>query len=213
MTPPPIILDHVEGISIDPSFAPFANYQAFGSTYEGLKVLAYTVRELECRYIASDPHAEHVVLHMTKQVPSIIPCAFNWFSVTLVNYLRLVALVQLMNRNGWKAEALADPANRSEIKTHCTSYVKAVAPDVYAWRNKVAAHFAATDPFHDDNLGTLEHSIMSIVEFQYPYYHVGLGKWTTAGKTSQLPHWSLTKVYEDLRVRLWPEVNLPLGKQ
>jgi hypothetical protein len=213
MTRTKAILDHVDGIAIDPSNAPFANYQAFASSYEGLKTLAFTVRELERRYIANDPHAEHVVLHTLMRVPSIVPCAFNWFSVTLVNYLRLIALVQLMNSKGWKSASLADPGNRPEIKSYCTAYVKTVAPEVYAWRNKVAAHFAATDPFHDDNLGTLEHSIMSMVEFQYPYYHVGLGKWTSGNETSQLPHWALTKVYEDLRPRLWPEIQLPPGKQ
>ena len=213
MTPSPVTLDHIDEIILDPANAPFANYQAFGSSYEGLKTLAFTVRELERRYIASDPHAENVVFHGFMSVPSIVPCAFNWFSVTLVSYLRLIALVQLMNRRGWKSPALAEPENRTEIKKHCTSYAKAVAPDVYAWRNKVAAHFAATDPFHNDNLGTLEHSVMSMVEFQYPYYNVGLGKWTSGDKTSELPIWALTRVYEDLRPRLWPEIQLPLGKQ
>ncbi|MBA4264319.1 MAG: hypothetical protein C0453_04495 [Comamonadaceae bacterium] len=205
----PIILDHVQGIAIDPENAPFANYQAFASSYEGLKTLAFTVREIERRYVASDQHAEHVVLHMSSQVPNIVPCAFNWFSVTLVNYLRLIGLVQLMNANGWKSPALADPSNRSSIRSHCTAYVKSAVPEVYGWRNKVAAHFAATDPFHDDNLGTLEHSLMSMVTFQYPHYHVGLGKWVTGTEISQLPQWALTKVYEDLRTRYWPEVQLP----
>ncbi len=213
MTPSPVTLDHMDGIIIDPANAPFANYQAFGSSYEGLKTLAFTVRELERQYIASGPHAEHVVFHAFMRVPGIVPCAFNWFSVTLVNYLRLVALVQLMNAKGWKSPSLTDPTNRSEIKSHCTAYVKTVAPEVYAWRNKVAAHFAATDPFHGDNLGTLEQSVMSMVEFQYPYYHVGLGKWTSGNETSQLPNWALTKVYEELRPRFWPEVHLPAGKQ
>lgn len=190
----PIVLDHVQGIAIDPENAPFENYQAFESSYEGLRTLAFTVRELERRYVASDPYAEQVVLHMSARVPNIVPCAFNWFSVTLVNYLRLVGLVQLMNANSWKSPALADSANRSSIKSHCTAYVKAAIPEVYGWRNKVAAHFAATDPFHDDNLGTLEHSLMSMVAFQYPYYHVGLGKWSTGTETSQLPQWALTKV-------------------
>ena len=213
MTLPPIILDHQQGIALNPQSPPFGNYQAFKSSYEGLRTLAGTVREFERRYIASDPHAEHVVLHMSSGVPDLVPCAFNWFSVTLVNYLRLVALVQLMNDKKWKSPDLANPANRSAIRTHCTNYVRAAVPEVYMWRNKVAAHFAATDPFHDDNLGTLEQSIMSAVEFKYPYYHVGLGKWSTQGETSELPTWALTKVYEDLRSRYWPEVQLPPGKQ
>ena len=207
-----IVLDHQEGIALDPQNPPFGNYQAFKSSYEGLKTLAGTVRELERRYIASDPHAEHVVLHISSKVPDLVPCAFNWFSVTLVNYLRLVALAQLMSARNWKSPDLASSANRVDIRTHCTSYVRGAIPEVYLWRNKVAAHFAATDPFHDDNLGTLEQSIMSMVEFQYPYYHVALGKWSSQGETSELPTWALTKVYEDLRARYWPEVQLPPSK-
>ena len=85
MTPSPITLGHLDGITIDPANAPFANYQAFGSSYEGLKTLAFTVRDLERRFIAIAPHAEHVAFHTFMGVPSIVPCAFNWFSVTLVN--------------------------------------------------------------------------------------------------------------------------------
>lgn len=202
------MLDQVRSIALDPTNAPFGNYQAFRSSYAGLKILADSVRELERQYVASDPHAAHVVLHISSRVPDLVPCAFNWFSVTLVNYLRLVALVELMNVRGWKSAALRDPSNRSAIRAHCTGYVRDAIPEVYLWRNKVAAHFAATDPFHDDNLGTLEQSIMSVVEFKFPYYHVGLGKWNAAGQTSQLPTWALTKVYEDLRPRYWPELEL-----
>ncbi|MFC5519400.1 hypothetical protein [Polaromonas jejuensis] len=203
-----IVLDHERGIKLDPADPPFNNYQAFKSNYVGLKILADSVRELERQYVASDPHAAHVVLHMSSQVPDLVPCAFNWFSVTLVNYLRLVALVELMTTNGWKSASLSDPANRPAIKAHCIAFVKATIPEVHLWRNKVAAHFAATDPFHDDNLGTLEQSIMNPVTYKYPYYYVGLMQWHTAGETSQLPNWALTKTYEDLSSRFWPEFKL-----
>lgn len=204
----PIVLDHMNDITLDPSDPPFNNYQAFAANYEGLKILAASVRELEIQYAASDPHAAHVVLHMTSQVPALVPCAFNWFSVTLVNYLRLVGLVQLMNANDWKSSALVDPSNRSVINKHCTSFVKAAVPEIYLWRNKVAAHFAATDPFRDDNLGTLEQSIMNPVTYHFPHYYVGVMQWNTAGETSQLPSWALTKVYEELSTRFWSEIKL-----
>jgi hypothetical protein len=204
----PIVLDHVRGIALDRANPPFDNYQAFKSNYVGLKILADSVRELERAYIANDPHAAYVVLHMSSQVPDLVPCAFNWFSVTLVNYLRLVALVELMGANGWRSSALAEPANRSTIRSHCTEYVRTVVPDVHLWRNKVAAHFAATDPFDDDNLGTLEQSIMNPVTYKFPHYYVGLLQWNAAGETSELPTWALTKVYEDLGDRFWPEMRL-----
>ena len=203
-----IILDHQRGVSLDTADPPFNNYQAFKSNYIGLKILADSVRELERQYVINDPYAPHVVLHALADVPDLVPCAFNWFSVTLVNYLRLVALVELMTLNAWKSDALADPSNRQTIRSHCTDYVRTAVPDLFLWRNKVAAHFAATDPFREDNLGTLEQSIMNPVSYRYPHYYVGLLQWNTAGETSQLPSWALTKVYEDLSARFWPEMTL-----
>lgn len=208
MTQLPIVLDHQQGIELDPSDPPFNNYQAFHANYVGLKILADSVRELERQYLAHDPHAEHVVLHISSAVPPLVSCAFNWFATTLVNYLRLVALVELMAMNQWKSASLADPGNRQTIKSHCTNFVKGAVPEVYLWRNKVAAHFAATDPFHDDNLGTLEQSIMNPVTYRYPYYYVGMLQWNTQGQTSQLPEWALTRVYEGLSSRFWPEMIL-----
>lgn len=137
-----------------------------------------------------------------------MPCAFNWFSVTLVNYLRLVALVDLMAKNSWRSVALADPGNRSLIKKHCTDYVRGVVPEIYKWRNKVSAHFAATDPFSDDTLGTLEQSIMNPISYKYPYYFVGLLQWNTGGSASELPTWALTETYQGLAQRFWPDMTL-----
>lgn len=202
------VLDHSQGITLDTSNLPFNNYQAFKSNYVGLKILADTVRELELTYIANDPYAQYVAMHLNNNIPDIIPCAFNWFSVTLVNYLRLVALVDLMNTKGWKSDMLTDSSNQKIIRTHCKDYVHRAIPEIYLWRNKVAAHFAATDPFHNDNLGTLEQSIMNPVTYKYPYYHVGLVKWNTQGEISELPVWALTNAYENLSSRFWPEMQL-----
>lgn len=209
MANPHIVLDHDKGIILDTANPPFGNYHAFGQNHAGLKILADTVREAELKVIADDPYAKHVVLAaFSSSTPAVVPCAFSWFSVTLVNYLRLIALVDLMNKNGWTSSALADPANRAEIKKHCTDYVKLVVPEIYTWRNKVSAHFAATDPFRDDNLGTLEQSIMDTITYAYPYYHVGMLQWSTQGMSSELPTWALTETYQRLAPRFWPEMTL-----
>lgn len=204
----PIILDHVKNISLDPLNPPFNNYQAFEHHCFGLKVLADTVREYELKVIADDPHAAHVVFSMSSRISPIVPCSFNWFSVTIVNYFRLVALVDLMVKYNWKSIALTEPGNRKIIKAHCADYVQEAIPEIYKWRNKVAAHFAATDPFIDDTLGTLEQSIMNSVTYKYPYYYVGVLHWNTQGTTADLPTWSLTNTYEQLCQRFWPEMEL-----
>lgn len=209
MNNPRMILDHVDGIILDPANPPFDNYHAFGQTYIGLKILADAVREAELQVIADDPHAKHIVLSaFSSKVAPVVPCAFNWFSVTLVNYLRLVALVDLMAKSGWKSAALADPGNRSTIKKHCTEYVETVVPEIHKWRNKVSAHFAATDPFRDDTLGTLEQSIMNPITYRYPHYYVGMIKLNTQGSSSELPTWALTETYLRLAPRFWPDMKL-----
>ena len=203
------LLDHTKGIKLDHSNPPFNNYQAFEQNYIGLKVLADTVREEERKmYAAEPPGGKTVLLFSSRSISPIVGCAFNWFSVTLVNYLRLVALVDLMCSKGWKSDKLTDPKNRDEIKKWCGEFVKDAVPEIYLWRNKVSAHFAATDPFRDDNLGTLEQSIMDPVSYHSPYFYVGRLKWNTSGQQSQLPSWALTKTYEDLRDRFWPEMQL-----
>lgn len=206
MFPQPLILDHIQNVVFDPSNPPFNNAQALPSNYAGLNVLALTVREHEIDFLLQNPGIRRMTLG---GVPDVVSCSFNWFSVTLVNYLRLVGLVQLMNTNSWKSDALVDPKNRKEISSHCREYVKEAVPAVFTWRNKVAAHFAATDPFRDDNLGTLEQSVMNLVTYGVPYYCVGQMNWHSGGHAAELPKWALTKVYEDLAPRFWPQVTLP----
>lgn len=202
-----IVLDHVRSINLDPSDPPLDNYQAFEQNYAGLKILADSVREEELKMLTS-PYHDAILFTSSHAFSPIVSCSFNWFSVTLVNYLRLIALVELMNVRSWKSVALRDSANRIEINQWCTDFVKDAVPEIYLWRNKVSAHFAATYPFNADNLGTLEQSIMNPVSFVSPYFYVGFLKWNSSGEESQLPEWSLTKTYEELSTRFWPNMKL-----
>ena len=49
MNSPQVILDHVDGIVLDPTNPPFNNYHVFGQNYVGLKILADSVREAELK--------------------------------------------------------------------------------------------------------------------------------------------------------------------
>lgn len=202
-----IVLDHINNIVLDPANPPLNNYQAFQHNYSGLKILADSVREIELQRHAANPPGS-MTFHFGSSTPPIVPNAFAWYSVTLVNYLRLIALVELMITKSWTSQDIADPQNAPDVKKACTNFVKNAAPEIYTWRNKVSAHFALTDPFRDDNLGTLEHSIMDPVTYSSPYFYVGQTSWVTAGHQSQLPSWALTKNYEDLASRFWPEQTL-----
>ena len=203
------VLDHTSGIQIDPDNPPLKNMHALQDSIAGLYCLAGSVRQREREYYAADEYAENVSFSIGRwgapPAPEL-PCLFNWFSITLPNYLRLVGLVELMTKNNWRSDALAKPANHKTISRHCKKYVEDCIPEIYLWRNKVAAHFAATDPFKDDSLGTLEQSLMNSISFSNGYYRVGQFHWVTAGEKALLKQWSVTETFEQLSPRFWPEL-------
>lgn len=202
-----MLLDHLNGISIDRNTAPLANLHGLREAYFGLHFLANGVRQEEIKF-ASHPLIGKMTMFVGSEISPIVTCAFHWFSVTLVNYMRLIALVDMMMKNQWNSADLAKQSNHDAIKRTCKAYVEEAIPEILKWRNKVAAHFAATDPLRDDNLGTLEQSVMSPISFVSPYFHVGFLKWVTGIEESALPSWALTKTYEDLAPRFWPEMKL-----
>ena len=195
-----VILDHVDGISYDPDVFPMRNMHAIDFMPVGLFRLASMIKAEEARKLAANPN---VVFEAFCAMDPLIPCSFGWFAVSLVNHIRLIGFVDVMNKNGWGISDIS--LNRKTISSHCASYVSRVVPDIYTWRNKVAAHFAATDPFPMDNMGTLEQSLMNNVGFINGRICVNAGSWVIGGQQANLPCWSLTRIYEDLIPRFWPE--------
>lgn len=201
-----VTLDHIDNIILDISSPPIGNLHALNFIPQGLYLLGVTVKMEESRRVQRDGSAK--VTEMFGHIPPLIPCIFHWFSTSLVNYIRLVGLIDLLNKKNWKAEDLLKPQNKSTITNNCTEYVKKIVPEIHMWRNKVSAHFAAADPFSNDNLGTLEESIMNSIIYQTPRFKVGVAKWTTEGETSQLLPWSVTETYEKLSKRYWLKSKL-----
>lgn len=206
-----IVIDHIDNIKLNLLNPPIKNLQALNFMRYGLFQLAELVRAEEGKRVRRDGNSVKT-FEILGYIPLIIPCAFHWFSTSLVNYIRLVGLVDLMNQQGWKTEDLKSPANKEAIKKHCSSYVQKVIPNVYMWRNKVSAHFAPTDPFSNDNLGTLEIAVMNAIAYHTPYYKAEL-QWTTQGETSQLLPWALTEIYEQLSDRYWQDSKLAFDSQ
>ncbi|MHA2217495.1 MAG: hypothetical protein ACXACY_16280 [Candidatus Hodarchaeales archaeon] len=202
-----ITLDHIDNIFLDISTPPISNLHALNFMPQGLFSLAATVKVEEGKRVKRNGQ-DVKTFEMFGHIPPIIPCTFHWFSTSLVNYIRLIGLVDLLNNESWKSEDISNPENKQSIKSHCTNYVKKIIPDIYTWRNKVSAHFAATDPFSNDNLGTLEASVMNSIVYHTPYFKAGVAQWNTKGETSQLPKWSITETYENLSDRYWPESKL-----
>ena len=65
---------------------------------------------------------------------------FDWFAISLVSYLRVIKLMHLMEFNEWGVSDLRDRQVKKKLNAACVAYVKRVAPEVYQWRNKIAAH-------------------------------------------------------------------------
>jgi hypothetical protein len=205
---PIIVLDSAEGIKYDTESSALQNAHALSYLPVGLHRLAETVRRHENQ--VPNLFGGDVPDMMAFGFPNsqILSCFFAWFAVSLVNYLRLVALIKLLEDKEWRPEDLRNKANHASIKSHCTAYVRRVIPSIYRWRNKVAAHFAITDPFHDDSLGTLEVSLFEPITYNRPYFKVGTFSWRGGTDASERDPWALTETFETLAPRLWPDKKL-----
>lgn len=200
-----ICLDYVDNICFDEDNPPFRNYSAFYSLHSGIQKLASEIRELEISQ--NNDRAPIFSLDITGDYRNdLLVCYFDWFSISITNYVRLVGLFDLMVKENWKSKDLQ--TNEKDVRKYCSDYVQRIIPEIRLWRNKMSAHFAATDP-RNDNLGTIELTLFSFVTYVKPYYEVGGANWSTDGETSEFKRWSLTETYDNLTPRYWPMNKIP----
>jgi hypothetical protein len=203
-----LILDTVRGIEFDKSNPPLNNLHALGYLPKGIFTLANQIRKYEVGMEdGTDFPISGVTLAYGPSISNIemVACCFSWYSISLHNYLKLVGLVELVMQQRWSREDVANPENGKKIKLHCTNYVKDVIPEIHRWRNKIAAHFAITAPFPEDNQALLEFSAMNNIAYMSPYFYAGALQWGTKGGKTDLPKWSVTESIQTLTPRLWPQ--------
>lgn len=142
-----------------------------------------------------------------------VTCLFHWYGVSVCNYARLAGLLKGFSEKKISRQTIesCDKKDRDRIKKLCGQYTTDVLEleHVLVWRHKVFAHFAITDPYNDDNIATLDVSVMSPIGFDEGRFKVGLlslakADSTKASVSSSLPCWSLTQVHENLVKRYWP---------
>ena len=139
-----MILDHLDKIELSTEDAEqhFDARMALARLGEGLFWIYRTVGDLERRaQIASA--AENVRVAVSGGILDGLPtgllsCAFQWYAVSAWNDAQLV---------GWLATHNPEAAK---------DYMKKVMPRVSQFRNKVAAHFAITDPRRDNEVDLLQ---------------------------------------------------------
>lgn len=132
-----------------------------------------------------------VVNGIIKEIPTEwLSCAFQWYAVSLHNYVSLV---------GWLI---------SKDTRFVKDYTRKVLPIITEYRNKVAAHFAITDP-RGDNEADLIASIMTNIIYAHGYLRAGAMSEIVTDekgnevKVSNKTSWSLTKTHEKLIPRYW----------
>lgn len=221
------ILDHERDTRIDFQTCQIAHASAIESHLAGIHHAAQMIRAAEQEQIDSDPknaNSSYLMLDFQHFYP-LVYCAFNWFAISLINYLRLVALVDLSNCRKWSLE---DILQNSEITNdYCKQFAKQIAPNVHIWRDKVAAHPAASaprapksKPMQADNLGTLLQSYSCPFFYAQGYLEVGRDRYSILCNTLQISNiagsesarllpYSVTAVHEKLADRFWPGFNLP----
>ena len=119
----------------------------------------------------------------------LLSCAFQWYAVSACNYAKLV---------GWLATRETDSAKK---------YVKKVMPRLLNYRNKVAAHFAITDPLRD-NEADLAASVMTHIIYVRGRLCAAALTPTVKNNDQEITvsrdiSWSLSLAHERLVPRFW----------
>jgi hypothetical protein len=132
----------------------------------------------------------------TEDLPKpLLTCSFHWYAVSACQYVRTVGAIAYKQDN---------------TRPIPPKYVEAVIPDVLAFRDKVAAHFAWTSKHSQDNDAERLASIIPPLAFVEDSWHIGMmqvskskaGKLSTSGS---LKPWSISKVHLEMAKRYWPQ--------
>lgn len=204
------ILDLVAGIEIDYDTFPLHNLHALDYLPQGLYELAVTVRNKEIRevrqYLETVGGPIPSSISMPGRYGRLVASLFDWFAISLCNYLRLVALIDIVSRNHWSLDQIS--RNHKTVKRHCNAYVEDVVPEVRLWRDKVSAHPALTDP-RWDNLSMLQSSVADSFTLSAGRFVAGSLRFMVGEEEPPVLPWSVTEVYERLAPRFWNQAALP----
>ena len=206
MTEERCIVDHIDNTTVVADNH-INSLNVLRSYLIGMLNLAEFTRKQEITTITEHPDLACFADFDDKEL--FLGCLFDWFAISLTNYLRLVRFMTLSENHGWTQVDLTDARIQDTIRKECRAYIESVAPSVYQWRNKIAAHRAATDPLDADNLTTLVYSTMPTISWVRPYYTAaGLRFGMSNGGNLGLEAWALTETFESLAPRFWPEARL-----
>ena len=137
-----------------------------------------------------------------KQLPmGLVECVFHWYSVSAVNYVRLVARLL---------------AEYNRTRPSPNDYVRRVLPEVLTYRNKVGAHFARASVDSRDSHADRQISVFPSIGWMDGRLRAGglqlaMRKKGETSRSSAM-NWSLTETHLQLARRFWPTLLKGLGK-
>ncbi len=195
--PNPVIIDAVSNITVDRS--KFNNeMNKLEDIAIGIKILYETVKNLE-KHIQPGDFGAFFVLTPEQQ---IVPSIYHWFSISMINYVRLTGLIIAQDKGIITSEILESniKKDRDLIKEQCDEYVKSISEikAVLAYRHKVGAHLAITFPKKEDNFATLQASLMPDIQIYNQRFHTGQMMLGQGDCQSEMPKFSLTEVVEKI---------------
>ncbi len=195
------ILDYIDSIKVPGKVfeEPANEYWALICLHQGLEFLYQ--QAARCDQVVLKSLNPKIRVLMSGSCPelagvsqSLLTCAFHWYAVSACQYVRTVGAIA---RRYDKAQPLPK------------EYACKVIPEVVAFRDKVAAHFAWTTKNKEDNEAERDASIMpqlSFVDdsFFVSAFTIGVRQSGEASDSSAMKPWSISKVHQQLRLRYWP---------
>jgi hypothetical protein len=191
-----VVLDHLVPIELEEQAASRLHneFQVLNAWHDGLSFLYCQTRQME-KYATSRipfPGIRESEPPPKELVFNNISCCYQWYAVTLCNFVELVGAI------GWELDRSLPPPRL---------YIKEVVPAVLDFRNKIAAHIGrarrnAANPA--EQLASLLPP-SSLVNGRYT-----AGVWAISIRRSgnssvgKMQQWSLTETHERLSARYWP---------
>lgn len=213
-----ITLDAIKQIEIEGSLA-LNELTTMRSLRAGLAYLASVVEGFE-QPIAAEEQAGGTQIvswgnseRLPRTVIDLLPNVFNWYSISLVSYLRLVAFLEGLEKGTFVRNDLVDRSKFDKIAGLGEKYVDSLSEFAapVQWRHKVAAHPAITYPRKSkgaahDNMATMEATVMHPIA--YSNHRLGVNELKFAKtdsrgemQASELRSWSLTEMQETFLTR------------
>lgn len=213
MTSEEVLIDSVESLNVNRNDY-FNEIGSLRTLSNGLRELSAPIKRREAAFAKAGGDRFNVLMYggtspAEVRMLDVTACMFHWFGLSLCNYARLVGFIRGLHCGDFVRADLTDKKGVEKAKRSIEAYVLGIPEltDVKTWRNKVFAHFAITDPFREDNISTLDMSVICPVTFEGKYYvgsMVMTKKNSSGNHTSSLPKWSMTDVFESLIPRFWP---------